>query len=343
MPVKGTIHTLLPKVAFEKSKLLSRSQYKELISSRDIKEFVLKLRKIKYFKIEEEKKLTPILIEFQLKEVLFLVFEKIIREAPKKFQEFFLCYILKYEMENIKALVRRFRKEITQNEIPIHYTVETILRRNKLLQEALRTSNIASLMEVLKKLPYGNLFKEINKLIQREKSSFFYFDLALDLRYLEELWVTHLRLGRKDRSIVREYIGFKNDFYNVETILRAKNLNLQEQVINRMLSRYYYHLTQQSVEKLIKGKVSSEQLLQLFKIKNIPDPKIPDLKSIRYLYKQRVLQFIRSLYYKAGFNIGKPFAILLNKELEVENLRMISLGVHYQRNPDEILEKLHIL
>ncbi len=343
MKTSGNIHTLLPKVAFEKSRLLSQSQYKDFAASRDLNEFVLKLRKTEYEQMEFRGKITLKFIEFELKEVLFSVFEKIIRGAPKGFQRFFLAYLLKYELDNIKTLIRGIYRNLEKEEIQLHYSVERILGRNKIFLEGLNASDIDTLVIILQQLPYGDLIKEIIGILKREKYSFFYLDLLLDLKYLEDLWLAHQKLSRRNRNIVKKFLGLKIDYYNLETILRAKNLQLEEHLIYRMISPHYYQINYQILDDLIKNRAVKKELLHAFQLTEKSAYIFETPEYITPLFNRRLLKLIHYFYLRPGFNIGKPFAFLLHKELEVENLRTISVGVHYRKSTEEIMNKLYIL
>jgi len=329
-------------VAFEKSKLITPIEYNELVASRDLNEFVLKLRRSEY-EIELRGQISLNYIEFELIEVLFAAFDKMIKHAPKKFQSFFRAYLIKYEMQNIKTLIRAFYKGVKKTELQYHYTVENILGRKDVITESLNASDLNTLIIGLQKLPYGDVIGEIFEIIEREKYSFFYLDLFLDLKYLEELWLAHNELGRRNREIVKKFIGLEIDSYNLETVLRAKNLGLEEHLVYRMISQHYYLLNEHFLEELIKNKLDIAMLLKYYKFKEKITRNLEDPETIRHLFKKELIKLIHSFYIKSGFNIGKPFAFLLNKELEIENLRSISIGIYYKRKPEEISGSLYIM
>jgi len=337
----ASIHVQLPKVAFEKSKLLSYAQYKDLLSSKELREFVIKLNNMDYEEIEFQENATLELIDFGLKEKLIFTLHKIIRNSPDKFQRFFIAYLLKFEIENVKILIKSFYKNIERNEIKLHESVEYLLGRINIFKEALTAVDLRSLIAILQKLPYGELINEAFLTFERENYSFFYFDLFLDLKYLEDLWLKHQKLNRKNRQIARELIGLETDCYNLESVARAKNLKMEPHVIYKMISANYYRLNKQFLEELIKNNLNYEKLTKIFGLKERIGSL--DAQSIRTMCKTMRLNLIRSFYVRAVFSIGKSLAFLLHKELEIENLRIISVGIHYKKSIEEILKKLYIL
>lgn len=341
MRKSASIYVQLPKIAFEKSKLLSNAQYKELLSVKDLNEFVGKLQNMGYEEIDFQEKDPLELIDYGLKEKVITVLHKIIRNSPQNFQRFFIAYLLKFEIENIKLLVKGFYKKLRSEELKLHESVEGLLGRKGIFKEALAAADLRALITILQKLPYGNLIKEAFTIFERENYSFFYFDLFLDLKYLEELWSVHQKLRRSNRKIVKELIGLETDCYNLEVVLRARNLKLEPHLIYRMISSKHFHLNKQFLEELIKDNLSYERLAQIFRV----NEKIStlDAQSVQQICKSMRLKLIRSLYVRSVFGIAKSLAFLIHKELEMENLRIISVGIHYKKPIEEISKKLYII
>jgi vacuolar-type H+-ATPase subunit C/Vma6 len=337
----ASIYVQLPKVAFEKSKLLSSAQYKDLLSAKDLNEFVGKLKNMDYEEIDFQEKASLELIDYGLKEKLITILHKIIRNSPINFQRFFITYLLKFEIENIKLLVKGFYKKLGSEEIKLHESVEQLLGRKGIFKEALAAADLRALITILQKLPYGKLIEEAFANFERENYSFFYFDLFLDLKYLEELWSKHQKLRRNNRTIVREFIGLETDCYNLEVVLRARNLKIEPHLIYKMISSKSFHLNKQFLEELIRDNLSYERLAQIFRISEKMSSL--DAQSVPLICKSMRLKLIRSLYVGSVFSIAKSLAFLIHKELEMENLRIISVGIYYKKPIDEISKKLYIV
>jgi len=336
-----SIHVQLPKIASEKSKMLTYAQYRDLLSVKTLNEFVIKLKKMDYEEIELQENATLELIDFGLKEKLIVTLQKIIRNSPEKFQRFFMVYLLKFEIENIKLLIKSFYKNLVKDEIKIHESIEELVGRIGIFKEALMATDMKALLAILRRLPYGDLIIEAFITFERENYSFFYFDLVLDLKYLEELWLKHQKLNQKDSQIARQYVGFETDCYNLEAIVRARNLKVEPSLTYKMISAKNYHLNKQFLESLMKDNLNYEKLAEIIgskeKISNL------DANSIRIICKHARVNLIRSLYVKEVFSIGKSLAFFLHKELEIENLRTVSVGIYYKRPLEEILSKIYIV
>jgi vacuolar-type H+-ATPase subunit C/Vma6 len=309
--------------------------------AKDLHEFIAKLKNMGYEELGFQEKASLELIDFGLKEKLITVLHKIIRNSPIDFQRFFVVYLLKFEIENIKLLVKSIYKKLGNEEIKLHESVEQLLGRIATFKEASAATDLTALITILQKLPYGNLIREAFTTFERENYSFFYFDLFLDLKYLEELWSTHQKLNRSNRRIAREFIGLETDCYNLEVVLRARNLKMDPPLIYKMISSKNYHLNKQFLEELMKDNLTYERLAQTFslgdKISNLDAQSVPQIcKSIR-------LKLVRSLYARSMFSIAKSLAFLINKELEMENLRIISVGIYYKKPIEEISKKLYIV
>ncbi|MHA1263690.1 MAG: V0D/AC39 family V-type ATPase subunit [Candidatus Helarchaeota archaeon] len=338
----GNIFTLLPKVAFEKSKLLTPAQYEELLLANNLKAFMGRLKKLNYKGMEIKEKVPLHFIEYQLKENMFESFYKLIRAASTKHRKFFLSYLVKYELENVKILFRTIEKDAEAREWELHFEIEEILGRSELWEEAVNAGDLDSLFSIFQHLPYFTIIKDAYNVMQQKKFSYFYLDLYLDLYYFDILWNAHKKLSRKDKKITEKIIGFQTDFFNFETIIRAKTLQLSDQFIVKMLTHSYYKLKKESLEDLISGESNIDNLLRFFHAKMEGTPlKLGEPSSVEHIYKEQLSKLIQSLYLKAGFNIGRPFAFFLNKELEIENLRTISIGIYYKKPADEIRKLLY--
>ncbi len=341
----GTIYTLLPKVGSEKSQLLTKDKYLDLANSKTLKEFISKLQSTPYGQLHIQENFSLELLTFFFKEALFRVISKLINNSPKNYRIFFQAYLVKYEMENIKTLLRGFHTNVNREELSknLHYSVEALLGRERLIRECLEELDLHSLVQTLSKLPYGKVIRESFLFFEREQFSFFHFDVFLDLKYFQGLWNAHQKLDRKNRGIVRKFIGLELDCYNLETILRAKNLKLASSEIYQMITRQFYRLKQEFLDHLINDEILSEELFGKLGIRDKREYNLRDPQSIRHLLKRETLKLIHNFYCKAGFNIGKPFALLKHKEIEIENLRRISIGIHYRKLPDEIMNRLYIV
>lgn len=341
----GTIYTLLPKVGSEKSQLFSREKYLDLSSSRTLKDFISKLQSTSYGQLHLQENYSPEVLEFSFKETLFRVFSKLINNSPINYQNFFQGYLIKYEMENVKTLLRGFHKKLNREELSknLHYSVEALLGRERLIRGCLEGLDLNSLVQDLSKLPYGKVIRESFLFFEREQFSFLYFDVFLDLKYFQDLWKVHQKLDRKNREIVEKFIGFELDCYNLETILRSKNLKLASSEIYQMITRQFYRLKQKFLDHLINDEFMSEEIFGKLGIRDNKAYNLQDPESILHMRKREILKLIHSFYCKAGFNIGKPLALLKHKELEIENLRTISVGIYYQKLPEEIMNRLYIV
>ncbi len=342
----GSIETLLPKISHAKSQLLSKETYKTLLDSNDLEEFISKLRDSSYGELKIEMKTTLYSIEYDLKEILIKLFKKLLRHAPKNYQAFFRTYLLKYEIENIKKMLRGVHANLSSEEIlnSLHISIEDVFKRRKILEESLDALDLHSFVHNLSVLPYGEVIREAFLIFERERSSFFYFDLLLELFYLQQLWKAHLKLKGKNRAIIRKFIGFKIDCYNLETIFRAKRLQLNEALMFRMIfGDYSHYLNQEILDGLIRGQFKIERLYKIFKLQKQAPVNFQDPESVNKFYRREVADLIRFYYLNSDFDIGKPFAFIKNKELEVKNLRTISIGIQYQISTQEVMDKLILI
>jgi len=100
--------SVLPKIGAERSKLLSETKLKSLTESRDLSTFTAQLRETSYQTqlAKMPMPLTSRKLERAFNENLIETYEKIIKNSPKKAIKYLNLHLLRFEVENIKALIK---------------------------------------------------------------------------------------------------------------------------------------------------------------------------------------------------------------------------------------------
>jgi len=314
------------RVAAMKSKLFRKEDYDKLLKM-GYNEALRYLQDSQYRKEIDEFDVSNKgleVIETALNANLLHQAKKLHRISQDDMQKMVAGYLLRYDMENVKIILRgKYAALATEKIEPLLYP--SINFSQGLIKELLASS---SADEVLRKLPF----------IKEHPEQLFAMENLLDNYYLEQLAEFAASLTGAGK-VVAELITQEIEMFNVKTILRLKQENLSAAEI----SKYVKHpstLTnkilsaanlQEAIHLLNEKKITTlqgdeEDLLAKLEI---------DLDSY-LLHKQSLLlhQDILSVNWILGY--------LFAKEIETRNLKALIKGKKLGLK-EEILERLLVV
>ena len=153
--------SVLAKIGAEKSKLISEAKLKALAENRNLSEFAAQLRDTSYQ--EQISKLSPPLttrkLERAFNENLIDTYIKIIKYSPKKAGKYLGLYLLHFEIEHIKALMKASgaKQSPEQKTAKIYFSVEDYFKRRMVMEEAVKASAPTQIIHALKGTEYYSL------------------------------------------------------------------------------------------------------------------------------------------------------------------------------------------
>ena len=196
---------ILAKIGAERSKLLSEDKLKAISGSRNLTEFSAQLRDTVYQE-QIAKVIPPVTtrkLERAFNENLIEVFIKIIKNSPKKAKKYLELYLLRYEIEHVKTIMK-----ITTAKLPpeqklakIYFSVENYFKKSAAMEEAVKASNVGQAIHAFKSMEYWSALNMGLKTYE-EKASTAHFDVFIDKLFYEKLFESFECLSKK-RSRMR--------------------------------------------------------------------------------------------------------------------------------------------
>jgi vacuolar-type H+-ATPase subunit C/Vma6 len=342
--------SVLAKIGAEKSKLISEAKLKALAENKNLTEFAAQLRDTSYQ--EQISKLTLPLTTRQLErafnENLIETYIKIIKYSPKKAGPYLGLYLLRFEIEHIKALMKATNAKLTpeQKSAKIYFSVEEYLKRRIAIEEAVKASAPTQIIHALKGTEY---YSPLNMGLKsyEESASTASFDVYVDKLFYEKLYAAYEKLAKKEQPYANFYGGIENDGFALVTLLRGKALNYEPNWLRLVVPQNYFNLNKSTVEALVSAvdfEAALKIILDSFYAKYFGKAQTPEetIANAEKAFKKAVVQHAKSSAISETFNIGSPLAFMAQKEAEVYNLTVLSLGVDAAMKPDEIRNQLLI-
>ena len=266
---------------------------------------------------------------------LFQDYEKTIRALSRNLQPFFILLYQKYELINLKTILRGIFSQSSAEE------VQALLlpteRHTLFSKDALLT--FRNVQDVINHLQ-GSFFQyPLNRALRRfeEEQEIFPLEMALDLHYYHTLWDEIKPLPAAEQKILRRLLGIWLDLLNVSWIVRFKEEYhfSSEEILNytihhganfRLRDRRQLSKAQDIGEIL-------EYLKQSVYGKGLSDQLTPSTLHIqlgRFLATQ-----LRSYFVGNPFQVGVILGYLWLKEFEISDLISIAEAKKYGLSLEE--------
>ena len=339
---------VLAKIGAERSKLLSEAKFKTLTESKNLAEFASQLRDTAYQEqiAKVPLPLTSRKLERALNENLIETCVKIIKNSPKTAKEYLSLYLLRFEVENIKALVKAVKAKLSLEQKcgKIYFSAEEYFKYRALMEEAAKASTTKQVQSFFKRTMY-NLAISMGLQGFEETGSTARLDILLDKVYYEKLYSAYDALRRKEKPHAKFYASMENDSFTLLTLLRGKTLNYDPNWLRLALPHDNFNLKPKTVEELVTApdyESALRVILESFYAKFFLKAQTPEetLSSAEKAFKKAIFDHAKKSRITENFNIGVALAYLEYKEAEAHNLIALSAGVEAGLSADFLLSQL---
>lgn len=319
--------------------LLKETDIKALICAKDILGYTALLEHTPYR--ENFSKLEKVDID-NIENALFIhlvdTSKRILDMVPEKAMQFFAERFKKYEIELLKIIINH--SDRANMDFSGYYP---LLSRNtkRVITQIIESKNIADIAEVLKGTEYGRFIAEVPVSGEQVLPLI----TAFDRYYLENLWNCTGNLSKIDRKMTRIVVGTEIDITNIMTILRSMKLNYEAE---GFLIPLTYRLGD------LKGILGLSNIADVVsKLSDTPYGNVLEKSLSRYEEKDSLLYFelnlknylireCRGLFAGYPFHVGIPLGFIVQKEMEVGNLRAIAMGID-SKLPQEEIEDMIVM
>ena len=146
--------------------------------------------------------------------------------------------------------------------------------------------------------------------------------------------------SKKEQPYAYFYASIENDGFTLLTLLRGKALNHEPNWLRLVIPQNYFNLNKSTVEALVSAvdfEAALKIVLDSYYAKFFVKAQNPEetIANAGKAFKKAVFQHAKSSAISETFNIGSPLAFMTQKEAEVFNLTVLSLGVDSAMKPDE--------
>lgn len=335
---------VLVKVGVERSKLLSKQKLERLTNSKTLTEFASELKETIYG--EKLAKFTAPYnsrnFERVFRESLIEVAIKLVRNSPDVVSLFLKMYLLTFEHENIKTILRAASVGLSYNEIvsKLYLSVEEYLKRKEPILKSARAIHVKSVVDALKTTLYGDsLISGLQKYEETDSTKF--FDILLDRMFYEQLGEKFKQLPENEQEHIYFYVSRETDRFNILTILRAKLLGYEPHWIRMAISRNSYNIPKKTIEAMLMAEdfesafnIVKQSFYQKFFVRaGSPEETISGAEKA---FRRDIFEHAKKTKIGDPFNVGTPLALMVKKEIELYNLTAISLGIDYKWKKDDI-------
>ncbi len=324
-----------------------------LLKTNDVNEIIKLLESTWYG--EEIKKAAsvyqgPALLEVVLNRHLVKINKIILEAAPFSGKNAVRAYLAKWDLYNIELILssKLMGRTITETEsmlvssrnIPAGIAAGNISHDE--IKIILSEPGVEAVVNKLAKYDYGVVL--MKHLDEFQKTG----DLgpmmsALHESYYQKL-LESLKFFQGDEGSIRELVRAEIDKKNVLNLLKAKESNVEKEVVAR-------HLVEG-------GRISSNELLDIYEVKDVVgiigriesyfklSEALEQYKTSKSLidFEVAITKLINTIHVKKlkniALSIGTIFYFIINAENEHENLKRITYGKRYNLSIDKIKEML---
>jgi V/A-type H+-transporting ATPase subunit C len=339
--------SVLAKIGAQRSNLLSEAKFKALSDSKTLPDFIAQLQDTVYhdkinriqFPISGRK------LERVFNENLIETYQKIIKYSPKVTSDYLNSYLLHFEIEDIKMLIKETLAGYSaeQKLTKTYSFTSPYIEHQAVIEGAAKASNLNQLIVAFKKSPY---IYPIRMGLERynKSGSATGFDVFLDAFFYEYLYCTYMALPKKEKLPACIYASLKNDSFILFSILRGKNLNYDSNWLRLTTPPNYFNLTSKEVEAMISASnfnSAHKIVLSGYYARYFPKADTPEetLAKAERRFQSSVVEHAQNSN-RFFFNIGLPLAYITLKETEVSNLCTLALGIDASMPSETIQSQL---
>ncbi|HIQ50192.1 MAG TPA: hypothetical protein EYH56_03290 [Nanoarchaeota archaeon] len=316
-----------------KSKLLKREEYEKMLKM-DIYTLIkfLEEKGYEFEKIEEKNPFE--LVERSVNINLEKELSNILKITHGNAKRIFEIYLLKYDIENVKNLLRCKKLGNFQEEI--------FICAGKLKREKINTLKDSTIEEILKALKFLSE-KEIKKLAKWfEENRLIDIENYIDKKYYGLITEIANKL-KKEGEILKKFLKLRLDIINLRILLKFKHSKLSKEDVLKLFV-FPGTISKKELEELrsleleeIHSKIVSRfgEFFKDIDIKSSPE----ELDAKLEVYH---LKLVEKFMHTNPLSITPLIAYVIMKETEARNIKLIARAKYYGLSENEIRKNLVI-
>jgi vacuolar-type H+-ATPase subunit C/Vma6 len=266
----------------------------------------------------------------------------VIREAQGKIQDLLSRYCSRFEVENIKRVIRAKHGGETIKEL----NLIPLAREHTLVNfpALLNAKDVEEVVGLLRETSYRPLAEKLE--VYRQARVTMTLEAALDNIYFSRVWETAKKVpGGKG---VRDLIGTEMDLRNLLTVVSLKLRDLSPNLIEEALISSWFRLSEERLHSLIRARLEdapsiittqpyATAISEVLNLMRSGSPLSLETIFLRELYRD-AFNALRTYFLDAGYVV----AYLLLSECEAKNLVTITTGKQLGLSEEEISQNMFL-
>jgi len=311
-----------------KSRLLSETNYEQLLLAQSVTELVNVLKNFSYKDFLAKsliKKDASAAIEAALWESFAADVEKIKAALPPEGQEILALWRSFWDIQNLKTVIRGVYAGASQNEIKSNLMLGGNLPEATFFELAKQPTikDVIDLM-VTWQLPYATPLNQTYVQF-KEREALIILEVALD-KYYYHYVLTNLNKRSFNYALAKEIIKRHIDITNIITLLRLIRDKQQDKAAQFFIAggqeinlRFYLQLSQEKLENV----VAALKETSYFNKAIVSTTKISQLEL---MLENENYRRLKKLFYAEPLSLAVSLAYLFTKLKEITNIRLILKG-----------------
>lgn len=265
-------------------------------------------------------------LEMAIKLAFFNNYEKLYHYYIGEYRQFFKALLLRYEVENIKYLIRRVTNLTHFGASPKTLLIPSVYKTLS-YDNLMKVKQLSALIEALSGTPYGGLLKPYAD--EEPSKMLFHMEMVLDRYYFNVLRERMKQLQKTDRQLMLRLLGVNIDLLNIQWIYRGIHFfNISpEEIFNFTLAGGYKHdykalkLLCYMPQEAFKHEIDQGEYRIVFNTREY----LMEREMERYLYYE-----IDKMLKGNAQTIATPVALLFKFEYEIRDLLTILEAIRFK-------------
>jgi V/A-type H+-transporting ATPase subunit C len=248
----------------------------------------------------------------------------LVRFLPRKSRELVAWYIQRFEIENLKTVLRALHYQVDRRcALAVLIPLRSTRRRWEALLEA---GSVDTVVDQLRESPYGRPLQNAMERYQKERR-LFYLEVALDLFYFQKLVRLIESQSGRDEAEARRSLG---RWIGVQNLLWAYRYKIYgrmppEEILNYTL----HHAFEAGLDTVRRVALCSPPAVEAERLGFRISPGVPEgevLTQIEILAERERFRYATTTIRRPLFHVGGALAYLWLFESEVRDLTVIVEG-----------------
>lgn len=321
------------------TKFLPPDILKGLAVARSLEDLLTLLFPTEYGKYIRREKVPSI---SSVKKIVDRVFEDrittVLKDAPKKVQDFIATYLSKFDIENIINILK-FKKA----ETPIHEILEKISRFYFLrinIEELLEAKNIEELLLKIMKYTGYKIPEHVIELY-RKYDSILPLEFYLKRKYFDDVFLELMRLPRNSRRRIENVVRVEVDIENVFNATTSYLHRYSEEVIKIAFIPYPCKVNIHSLRRVISARSNKEVIELLAPYEKVVSLILDGKDGLAKVEGYRIIRsHIRRGITEGFIDIAFIYYFVVLAEIEMRDLHFVTIATQFNVPPKEKIAHL---